>query len=551
MHQAVVYGYLRQNKDKLNDMLGRLATDLINLGSIPTEACLVGDKVNWRLLAHSDARAYALATKNHLQYLCEYSEDRTGILALLHANNGDLTAEISSIFKPLLELWADAAKKISLDRLSTHQQLLSMEEHLKTLQKVEVLALSALSISISDKIELLRTDEERINAEIRHYQVKLVELNKIKEVEIPKVQKDIAAHQTLVASYYKEIEIITKKQMMLSEFAKHTKTNLKQLYPDETLYPLMLKEQKILNVEQNAETEFANIIEEIKSLIQQEKVKIDLLQDTLANHQHTLNMEVLNQNAKGKLASWQERLNKLNQYRAYYDEKSFMPIALEEFKLMLKSYRNSEISYLQARHSDLLLTEEQLVAILNFYSVLFKERNYQALGHPDWLVPFVRNIQRAGRNQYDISDKSLNVGEHRLVEGEFYSREIDKVITLNELTDAGAFMRVLIGAFYIANHRMIDRLPKEITDYVEELKTQKQLTQSTQEIFDEAVRGLNEFILAPNHYACTEMEREILNSALKDPTLGASNVRFFSRPPQANTQMEVIDESERKSANIK
>jgi hypothetical protein len=142
----------------------------------------------------------------------------------------------------------------------------------------------------------------------------------------------------------------------------------------------------------------------------------------------------------------------------------------------------------------------------------------------------IEYIQAICRETYDTAYKRLHIDDYKLYPGEFYYRDIKQIVKTNSLTDASTFMRVLVGAFYIANNKQIIQLPAEIKKYLEELKSERNLQQSISDICEDAAKGLNDFIHAPDHYPCGELEKEILISALRDPALTTANIRFFAQP---------------------
>ncbi len=194
MNQTVVYAYLRQNKSKLNDLLGRLSTDLIEIGRIPIEASVIGNKESWRLISSHDAAALARETQQNLDYTSAPAQDRTSTQAYLKFHN-DLSPDFSLAFEPLLTLWSRGANQFRFERMNTYHQILMIEQYTKELQKIEFLAYNALTIAVDENLGQLRYGEQKINTHLRHYESKLTRPNKLKEEEIPKIKQELVTQQ--------------------------------------------------------------------------------------------------------------------------------------------------------------------------------------------------------------------------------------------------------------------------------------------------------------------------------------------------------------------
>ena len=83
MIKEEVYAYLKRNKSILDDRLSRLATDLIEIGSIPLEPVLIGDRTNWRLMSNDDVKSMVSVNEQCLSFIAEYDIDPTQTLAYL------------------------------------------------------------------------------------------------------------------------------------------------------------------------------------------------------------------------------------------------------------------------------------------------------------------------------------------------------------------------------------------------------------------------------------------------------------------------------------
>lgn len=558
MNQAVVYAYLRQNKDKLNDLLGHLTTDLLNLGGIPIHASLIGTQKNWRLLADNDAEHRAKAVQHHIDYMQLYDKDKTGTQAYLSYGD-DLPKTFTHTFKPLLELWADHAENLHLEKLNAYEQLVKIDDYVSQLNKVETLVYSALQIAVGENISLLRGGEAKVQSKLRHYESKQEELNKLEKAKVPELKKQIQEHVDVIQIYTMELDMLVKKKETLNDFIQCSNKRLQQLYGSDKLYHLTQSAEAVIKIEEDMKVQLEAEIQKLTEQRYHKELQMQDYQKSLESYEKIISSEKINSRTQEQLSYYQRQLDILKACISSYDTNGFLPIARSQLKLMFENPRHIDIKFLQNRVYACQLTNKELDNILIFYAQHFKQNNFYGIGANGWkLTNDVKGLQDAGRYQYEVAKNSLELKDnsdviyHTLSNGEFHCREINHIIKVDELKSATPFMCALVGAFYVAYFQQIDKLPKEIQDYVKELKTEKYPTLSIEQIYMNAKDGLDQFIQAPDSCSCSKLEQEILISVMKQPTVITSNVRFFvHRPPAApSDKMEVTENTDQNQARL-
>lgn len=548
MAKEDVYLFLQQNKSSLNDKLGRLTTDLINIGCIPLDPVLIGSQTNWRLMSNSDACNMVSVNEQNLNYIAAYESDPTCTLAYLK-HGGEvpqgLCQELRTVYEPFIYAWATHASTLKLQNLSVYEQHNFMTQYSKDLGMVENLAYQAVILAIGENISLLRGGTKKIEAHLAHAIKSLEEIQLCKSKKIPDLKEESATLDSVILACEKDLNSLNDKRFFFNELIVQSGEDLQQLYGKEDLFDLILKKESRLKGEQVLKQDIDKEIEEAVEFIKNLRLRKDMLSKRMGYYQQQVESEKKFSTIAKRVEHFKAQLQVEADYRKKFDEGEFLIQASKNLFDMLSNKKNSQLIFLQSSETGLKVNQQQLDVITAYYSAQLKEQHfYEPTKKEKLLLGFTSWLQENCRNGYDLAKSKLMIDGHQLVTGEFYCREVNLCINSNFLIDATSFLTILIGAFYVANKESLELMPPEIISYVKDIIDLKKLDKTPEEILRNSKTTLDNFIASPDELNLSSSEKSILQSMLKSSRLAANNARFFSvphRPPVRDKSVQRVN----------